>query len=93
VVVKRMPEPLTVPKASYPSDAKRKRVEGTVRLLVTVDQAGRVVSVRVLSGLGHGLDEAAETALRQARFRPAIGSDDRPLQYSIRYRYTFRLEG
>ncbi len=53
---------------------------------------GRVKKIKVLESVGFGLDEVAVRALRQARFAPAKGSDGRPMPYTIRYRYTFRLE-
>ena len=68
------------------------QIEGTVKLAVTVGRDGRVIRVRVLKGLGYGLDAAAVRALRRAKFQPAVGSDGRPMTYTIRYRYTFRLE-
>lgn len=76
----------------YPAAARRLQIEGTVRLVVTVGRDGRVIRVRVLKGLGYGLDQAAVRALRLARFQPAVGSNGRPMRYTIRYRYTFRLE-
>jgi len=39
---------------------------------LTVDETGRVVEVRVLQGLGYGLDEAALAAARSATFEPAL---------------------
>ena len=92
VYVKDLPQRLTVPQVPYPSAARRAQVEGTVKLLVTVGKDGRVIRVKVLKRLGYGLDEAAVRALKRARFKPAMGSDGKPMVYTIRYRYTFRLE-
>jgi protein TonB len=92
VYVKRMPVPIRVPQVPYPRAAKRANIEGTVKLEVTVGTDGRVLRVRVLKSLGYGLDEAAVRALRRARFKPAIGSDGKPMVYKLRYKYTFRLE-
>lgn len=92
VYVKVLPRVLQVPRVAYPAAARRLQIEGTVRLEVTVGRDGRVIRVRVLKGLGYGLDQAALRALRAARFQPAVGSDGRPMRYTIRYRYTFRLE-
>jgi protein TonB len=92
VYLKREPVPVMVPQVPYPRAAKRANVEGTVKLEVVVGRDGRVVRVRVLKRLGYGLDEAAVRALKQARFRPAMGSDGKPMVYTIRYKYTFRLE-
>ena len=42
-----------------------------MRVEVTVDENGRVISARVLSGLGYGLDESALDAARGWQFQPA----------------------
>jgi TonB family protein len=55
----------------YPSEAKRAGVEGVVILLLSIDARGLVQSVRVLKGLGHGLDESAVRAAKQTRWQPA----------------------
>ncbi len=64
------PRPLSVPQPAYTSAARDAAVEGRVRLSLTVDEQGAVVSVQLLQGLGHGLDEAAIAAARRARFQP-----------------------
>jgi protein TonB len=46
-------------------------VEGKVRVRVSIDENGSVTGVELVSGLGHGLDEAALGAARSARFEPA----------------------
>jgi protein TonB len=92
VYVKILPEAVSVPQVAYPAAARRQQVEGTVTLEVTVGADGKVLRVKVLKGIGYGLDEAATRALESARFKPAKGSDGRPMTYTIRYRYTFKIE-
>lgn len=65
------PKPVSVPQPVYTDAARTAGVEGKVRVELTVDATGRVSEVRVLSGLGHGLDEAALAAARAATFTPA----------------------
>ena len=65
-------EILMIPKPQYTDEARAKRIEGTVRLQVIFTAAGQVEVQRVVQGLGYGLDEAAEAAARQIRFRPAL---------------------
>jgi protein TonB len=65
------PKPRNVPQPSYTAEARAAAVEGRVRVQLTVDETGRVTNVRILAGLGHGLDEAALAAARQASFEPA----------------------
>jgi protein TonB len=66
------PKPRSVPQPKYPDAARSAGIEGKVRVELTVDESGRVVNVRVVQGLGYGLDEAAVTAARQASFEPAL---------------------
>ena len=66
------PKPLNVPQPAYTERAREAGVEGKVRVELTVDETGHVVSVRVIQGLGYGLDEAAVLAARSATFEPAL---------------------
>jgi protein TonB len=65
------PRPLALVKPTYTDDARRARVEGRVRIELAVDDHGQVTNVKLLDGLGHGLDEAALAAARDLRFAPA----------------------
>jgi protein TonB len=66
------PKPVSVPQPAYTEAARAASVEGRVRVELTVDEAGRVIAVKVLQGLGYGLDEAALAAARSASFTPAL---------------------
>jgi protein TonB len=66
------PRPVNVPQPAYTDQARAAGIEGKVRVELTVDETGRVVSVRLISGLGHGLDEAALAAAERATFQPAV---------------------
>jgi periplasmic protein TonB len=67
-IVKPLPDVVVRPE--YTAAAREGRVEGRVRLELQVDEWGNVASVRVLRGLGYGLDEAALLAVKRMRFRP-----------------------
>ncbi len=66
------PKLLSRPTPAYTDDARAAGVSGKVRVEITVDEHGSVVAVRVLQGLGHGLDEAALAAARGMTFEPAL---------------------
>jgi periplasmic protein TonB len=55
----------------YTMQARQAEIEGVVRVEVTVDESGHVISARVVSGLGYGLDEAALAAAKASVFEPA----------------------
>jgi periplasmic protein TonB len=77
----------------YPSEAEQLGIEGDVKLRVSLDETGKVHEIKVLHGLGHGLDEAAKNALmHKCKFSPAIGTDGKPVAYVIQtYTWTFDL--
>jgi TonB family protein len=58
-------------RASYTAEARRQAIEGEVVLEVVVRRDGRVGNVRVMRGLGAGLDQKAIDAVRQWHFTPA----------------------
>jgi periplasmic protein TonB len=55
----------------YTEDARRRGIEGDVVLEIVVRSDGTVGNVKVLQGLGAGLDQRAIDAVRQWRFSPA----------------------
>jgi TonB family protein len=56
----------------YPLGALMDRVQATVVLSLVVDEEGRPRDLRVVESLGHGLDEAAVTAVSGWKFRPVL---------------------
>ena len=58
-------------KPDYTEDGRRRSIEGDVVLEIVVRTDGSVGSVKVLQGLGGGLDQRAVDAVRQWRFSPA----------------------
>ncbi len=80
---------------AYPAEAEAAGIEGDVRLRVSLTAEGRVAAVRVLAGLGHGLDQAAATALRtRCRFSPALDRSGKPVAFVIpSYTFHFQLPG
>jgi protein TonB len=78
-------------KPRYTEMARNQGIEGVVQLLLTIDAEGRVIEVKVLKGLGFGLDEAAVTAARQWKFEPAR-VDGKGIQTKITRRVRFTLD-
>jgi protein TonB len=76
----------------YPEEARRRQVEGAVRLMVEVRANGRVRNVAALDDPGGGLAQAAVEALRRARFRPALDRQGQPVDSRIVYTVRFVLD-
>jgi len=81
---------LSEPNPAYTEDARMLRMEGDVVLEVVFLASGQVQVVRVINGLGHGLDEAAIQAAKQIRFKPAK-RDGQAFDFPARVRIEFRL--
>lgn len=83
-------EILFKPRPSYSEEARSMHLEGQVSLQVVFQASGAVRVVRVIKGLGHGLDEAAEQAALQVRFKPATKSGT-PVDTNATISITFEL--
>ena len=59
------------PRPVYTAEGRDKKIEGEVLLQVVFTASGEVQVQSVLRGLGYGLDESAENAAHQIKFRPA----------------------
>lgn len=81
---------LSKPNPGYSTEARTIKLEGDVVLEVIFLASGQLQVIRVVSGLGHGLDEAAMQAARQIRFRPALRSGQ-PVDFHAHVRIEFRL--
>jgi TonB family protein len=58
-------------KPDYTDEGRRRHIEGDVVLEIVVRSDGSVGNVKLLQGLGAGLDQRAIDAVRQWRFSPA----------------------
>ncbi len=58
-------------KPDYTEDARLRRLEGEVVMEIVVQRDGSVGDLRIIRGLGGGLNERAAQAVRQWRFSPA----------------------
>ena len=84
------PELIHEVKPDYTEEARRRSLAGDVVLEIVVRSDGRVGSVRVVQGLGAGLDQRAVDAVRQWRFSPArrLGT---PVDVIVEVAVEFRL--
>lgn len=83
-------EILSKPLPSYTVEARALRIQGEVLLEVVLQASGNLHVVRVVQGLGHGLDDNAVKAAEQIRFKPAM-RDGRPADSTVVLHVVFQL--
>ena len=88
-LVTQMPRIKKEIRAQYPEVARNARIEGPIVLDLLISADGVVVDVKVISGLGYGLDEAAVNAIKLFEFEPAKVQDQK---VAVKIRYTYRFE-
>src|SRR5262245_54432673 len=71
------PQVVQSPSPLYTEDARKARIEGIVTIQAEFDIDGNFKVLRVVKGLGHGLDESALAALKNWRFTPAYRNGQR----------------
>lgn len=81
---------LDKPRPQYTAEGRSLRLEGDVVLDLVFQADGTVQVNKVVSGLGHGLDEAAVRSAQQIKFKPAK-RDGQPVDLPARVRIEFRL--
>ena len=77
----------------YSDEARRRRIEGIVRVAIWVDATGKAEVLRVEQGLGFGLDQNAILAARNWRFSPgARNGSPIAMKTSIAVEFNLRNE-
>jgi TonB family protein len=93
--VTTLPRPIgdcSVPSNEYPEEASRLNFEGVVVMLVTVDEQGAIVDVKIVEDPGHGLGPAAAQSLRRhcSRWEPGRRGSE-AVATTLRYKFRFEL--
>jgi protein TonB len=84
------PTAISSPDPQYTEEARRAKKQGMCTLWLIVDSTGRPRDLRVVRGLGFGLDEKALEAVRNWRFQPAL-KDGKPVDVQISVEVEFHL--
>jgi periplasmic protein TonB len=79
------------PDPRYSEEARKTKLQGLVLLSVLVGADGRAKEVRVIRGLGMGLDENAIEAVRNCQFIPAKDASRHPVASWIKVETIYRL--
>ncbi|MBN2717398.1 MAG: TonB family protein, partial [Deltaproteobacteria bacterium] len=77
--------------AEYPPDKFAAGVEAAVVAELSIDESGVVSNVHITASAGSDFDEAAEDAMYQFVFEPALKGDT-PIPSKVLYRYTFFIQ-
>jgi len=83
-------EILSKPTPIYTEEARAQRIEGEVLLQVVLEATGKLRVLKIVHGLGHGLDDAAVNAAQQIRFKPAL-QDGQPSDSTVVLHIIFQL--
>jgi periplasmic protein TonB len=75
---------------SFTDAARQAKFSGGVLVYLVVDKEGKPQQVRVVRGIGMGLDENAVAAVKQYKFKPAT-KDGSPVNVDIYIRVNFQL--
>ena len=81
---------LSLPKPPYPPLAKQLHIQGVISVQVLIDETGKVISAKALSGSPF-LTVEAQKAAYQARFSPTL-IGDQPVKVSGVITYNFVLQ-
>ena len=84
------PRPISTPDPEYTDTARQAKTQGTCVLQMIVDAEGHPRDVRVVRGLGFGLDSKAIEAVKQWRFEPAL-KDGQPVNVQVSVEVGFHL--
>jgi periplasmic protein TonB len=84
------PRPVATPDPEYTEEARRAKIQGTCILWLIVDADGHPRDIRVVRGLGYGLDAKALESVKQWRFEPAR-KDGQPVNVQVSVEVGFHL--
>jgi TonB family protein len=84
------PSAIYAPNPPFSEQARKAKVQGTILLAVSVTASGDVADVKVVKGLGSGLDESAVATVRTWKFKPGT-EDGTPVKSEINVEVSFHL--
>ena len=81
---------LFAPEPEFSKEARKDKISGRVLIYLQVSPDGLPDHVRVLRGVGYGLDEKAMEAVRSYRFKPAM-KDGAPVRVEMNVEVNFQV--
>jgi protein TonB len=86
----RPPEVLHSVEPEFSEEARKAKFSGNVQVYLIVDENGNPSHVRVVRGVGMGLDEKAVEAVRQYKFKPAM-QNGKPVKVDLYIEVNFQI--
>ena len=86
----RPPSVLYSVEPEFSEEARKAKFSGNVQVYLWVDEEGRPSHVRVVRGVGMGLDEKAMEAVRQYKFKPAL-QNGKPVKVDLYIDVNFQI--
>jgi TonB family protein len=84
-----MPACSYAPRPPATEEAKIAKYRGTLVILGIVELDGKVTHIRLVKGVGFGLDESAIDTLKKWKCKPANGPDGKPVRSDVPFRFDF----
>lgn len=84
------PKPISTPDPSYPDSARKRHLQGTVLLMVVINQLGKPEILKLSRSLEPSLDIMALIAVSTWTFQPAI-KDGKPVAVVVNIEVSFNL--
>jgi len=85
-----LPVPLRTVEPEYSEAGRKARLSGSVLVAAEIDTSGRPRNVKIIRGMGLGLDEKALEAIAQWLFKPGM-KDGKPVPVRATFEINFRL--
>ena len=79
------------PEPHYTGFARQQRIQGSVRVLVTVNENGEVEDARAVGGVEEGLARASVESVKTWHLTPAVWRDGKPFKIRVPVEVTFRF--
>ncbi len=86
----RPPSVLYSVEPEFSEEARKAKFSGNVQVYLWVDEEGKPSHVRVVRGVGMGLDEKAVEAVRQYKFKPAL-QNGKPVKVDLYIDVNFQI--
>jgi periplasmic protein TonB len=86
-----LPTCVICPNPVYTDQARHVKMQGTVTLRVLVGTDGKAADIRVVRGIGYGLEERAVQTVRGWKFNPARDANRRAVAAWVTVETVFRL--